>query len=108
MNRRNRRYSGQKKPLSTPSIGAAVCGAVSLTIWFLAIAFSAKAEGGSGNVAGGICVLAMILSIGAFAAGFGMVKNENFEKISRIVGVAVPGAAMLCWILLYCIGILVG
>ena len=28
MNRRNRRYNGQKKPLSTPSIGAAIGGGI--------------------------------------------------------------------------------
>lgn len=37
-----------------------------------------------------------------------MARNDNFEKISRILGVVVPAIATACWVILYCIGILIG
>ena len=35
-------------------------------------------------------------------------KNENFDKVSRILGVVVPAVAAALWVLLYIIGILMG
>lgn len=108
MNRRSRRYSGQKKPLSTPSIGAALGAVASLLILVLALFIAANTDGSSANIIGGISVLAMILAIATCVAGAHMARNDNFEKISRILGVVVPAIATACWVILYCIGILIG
>ncbi|MBC5685694.1 hypothetical protein H8R94_03525 [Roseburia sp. NSJ-9] len=108
MNRRSRRYSGKKKPLSTPSIGAALGAAASLLILVLALFIAANTDGSSANIIGGISVLAMILAIATCVAGAHMARNDNFEKISRILGVVVPAIATACWVILYCIGILIG
>ena len=104
MNRRNKRYSGQKKPLSTPSIGAAIGGVASLLVMVLALLVASRTDGASANIVGGICVLAMIFSVVVCVVGTRMLRNDNFEKISRMVGVI----ATACWIILYCIGILIG
>ena len=84
MNRRSRRYSGQKKPLSTPSIGAALGAAASLLILVLALFIAANTDGSSANIIGGISVLAMILAIATCVAGAHMARNDNFEKISAV------------------------
>ena len=96
MNRRSRRYSGQKKPLSTPSIGAALGAAASLLILVLALFIAANTDGSSANIIGGISVLAMILAIATCVTGAHMARNDNFEKISRILGVVVPAIATAC------------
>ena len=50
----------------------------------------------------------MIVTIVALIRGVQVSKNENFDKVSRILGVVVPAVAAALWVLLYIIGILMG
>lgn len=107
MSQRNRRY-GEKKPLSTGSLAMA---GVALGSFFLLIAvlvlMSFTEERGQ-TLYGGLCVLAMIVAVLSLIRGSRLQKNENFEKVSRYIGVIVPGLAVLAWVLIYCIGIFMG
>lgn len=108
MNRRRRRYSGQKKPISVPSVVTAVMGAVSILAFAVIITLATAAGGNSTNVVGGISVLLFLASAVAVVYGWKIHRNDNFELISRWLGVIVPAVATLNWLVLYMIGILVG
>lgn len=108
MTDRVRRYRGNRKPRSRGSLWAAACGAGSIVMFAFALFASARTQGASANVIGGLCVLAMLVAIVALVYGVRFFKNENFDKLSRVLGVVVPFLATFGWIMLYCIGIFIG
>lgn len=107
MSQRNRRYR-DKKPLSTGSLAMA---GVALGSFFLLIAvlllMSFTKERGQ-TIYGGLSVLAMIVAVLTLIRGSRLKKNDNFEKVSRQIGVIVPGLTVLAWVLIYCVGIFMG
>ncbi|MDD6194831.1 MAG: hypothetical protein PUB19_08030 [Lachnospiraceae bacterium] len=108
MNRRNNRRYREKKPLSTESIVASVVGGVSILFYLFTLLFVAGTEGTVANVFGGVSVLAMIVTIVALVQGAKVRKNDNFDKVSRVLGVVVPALGAALWVILYMIGILMG
>lgn len=106
MNRRNRRYR-EKKPVSTTSLVYAGVSAFSFLLCICAIVISVGTDGASPRFVGGIAVLCMIATTYILICGIKLFKNENFSKVSRLVGVLVPAIATLFWILLYIVGIFV-
>ena len=108
MNRRNNRKYREKKPQATESIISAAIGGASILLFLFILLFVAGTEGTVANVFGGVSVLAMFISLVALVRGAKMSKNDNFDKISRVLGVAVPAVGASLWVLLYIIGILMG
>ena len=108
MNRRNNRRYREKKPLSTESVIVAVVGGVSILLYLFMLLFVAGSEGTVANVFGGVSVLVMIASIVALVRGIRISKNDNFDKVSRVLGVIVPALGTASWVILYIIGILMG
>lgn len=108
MSRRNNRRYRDKKPFSTESVVQIVIGGVSILAFLAILLLAARTEGTIANFFGGASVLIMIVTIVALIRGVQVSKNENFDKVSRILGVVVPAVAAALWVLLYIIGILMG
>ncbi len=107
MSRGKRRYA-EKKSKSTEAVVDASVGFACIIANFVMLVLAAGVEESLGNVFGGISFLCMLVSIVVLVRGSREYKNENFDKTSRIFGVAVPAIATTLWILLYITGIFMG
>lgn len=107
MSRRKRRYT-EKKPLSTGSIVEAVVALISIVMLVVLLFLIALSDGKGENLYGGLAVLGMLAALISLIRGYKLRKNENFEKISRLLGVIVPLIATVLWVLIYIIGIFKG
>ncbi len=108
MRRRNRRYSGTKKPIAMSSVWTAAVGAIALLLMWAFLSVLAFGSIGSPRIVGGIAMLVMVASIVALFVGTKTFRNDNFSTISRVLGLVLPAIATVAWLLLYCIGILFG
>lgn len=107
MSQRKRRYM-EKKPLSTGSVVEAVVALISIVLLVVLLFVMAWSEGKGQNLYGGLAVLGMLAALISLIRGYKHCKNENFEKISRLLGVIVPLIATILWMLVYIIGIFKG
>jgi glycerol uptake facilitator-like aquaporin len=108
MNRRRRRIKEKRKPFSPVSLGAVIAGGVTLLLFFLVLTVSAYEQGNTANILGAVAVVSMVVAIVAFARGLTERKNDNFDLLTRWLGVILPAVAALSWIVLYLIGALLG
>ena len=69
---------------------------------------SAGSGGNTPALLGGLSIFALIAAIAALVMGLRARKNENFDKLFRILGVALPLIAVLLWAGLYLLGMFLG
>lgn len=98
----------KRKPVSTETIAAVGLSAVAIVIFAVFIALSAGSGGNTPTLLGGLSVFALIVSVVALVTGIRGRKNENFDKLFRVLGVALPLIAVLLWTGLYLLGMFLG
>mgnify|MGYP000001777302 FL=1 len=98
----------KRKPVSTETIAAVGLSAAAIAVFVLFIALSAGSGGNTPALLGGLSIFALIAAIAAFVMGFRARKNENFDRLFRILGVALPLIAVLLWAGLYLLGMFLG
>ena len=95
-------------PVSTETIAAVGLSAAAIAVFVLFIALSAGSGGNTPALLGGLSIFALIAAIAALVMGLRARKNENFDKLFRILGVALPLIAVLLWAGLYLLGMFLG
>lgn len=105
--RRRRRYR-EKKPVSNETVLAVGLAGATLLVFVFFLAVSIRTDGNTSNLLGGLSVFSLIGAAVALATGVKARKNENFNKVMRALGVAVPAAAVAVWGGLYLIGMFFG
>lgn len=108
MSQRRRKNYGVKRPKSQVSIVTMIIGAVTIGLYLLflsltMIGFSAGARAMSciGVISAGVSVLALSRSIEPF-------RDVSFDSLTRWLGILLPSAGFLIWIITYFIGIFLG
>lgn len=105
--RRRRRYR-EKKPVSAETVLAVALAAVAIAVFVIFLLISVQTGGNTPNLLGGLSVFAMIAAVIALVVGVRARSNENFDRVMRVLGVAVPAAAVAVWGGLYFMGMFLG
>lgn len=106
--RRRRRYRENRKPVSGETIMAVGLSAAALAAFAVFLAISVAGGGNTPNLLGGLSVFALIAAVISLIVGARAYRNENFNKGMRILGVALPAAAVFVWLGLYFLGMFLG
>ena len=107
MARRRRRSYEKKKPVAVAAIWTSVIGLICFLL-ALALVFVASAGVDFGKVPGIAGVLIMLISMMSFSVGVKTARNADYDIITRVLGVIVPGIAMMVLLIMYFAGILFG
>lgn len=108
MRRRNKRMKEKRKPFSPVSVGAALTGAGTLILFFVAILLSASRQGAAGRLLGAVSFLCMLIAFLGLFRGWSERKNENFNTAICWCGVILPAVSAGCWMALYLLGAVIG
>jgi len=105
MRSRKRRYR-EKKPNDPRSLLVAMPAAVSIIFYLMALILSVRNEGSIGRFIPAIGVLLLLISFFLLYYGIREVKQDDFSKISRILGAVLPLISLLIWLIVFLAGLL--
>ncbi len=106
--KRNKRRYMERKPLSIASIVWGTVGILSFLSEVLLLLIDAYNDGYLPNYMGGMGVLLMAVSVVALYFALLKLRDDSVRGSSKAFGVAAAAISLVLWILLYCVGILVG
>ncbi len=107
MARRRRRSYEKKKPVAVAAIWTSVIG---LICFLIAVALMLLTTVGLdfGKLPGVVGVMAMLVAVITFSTGVRTARQDDYDLVTRVLGVILPALAMVLLILLYFTGILFG
>lgn len=105
MRSRKRRYR-EKKPSDPRSLLAAMPAAVSIVFYIMALILSVRNNGTIGRLIPSIGVVLLLISFFLLYYGAREVKKDDFNGISRGLGVLLPLISLLIWLIVFLAGLL--
>ncbi len=109
MNNRHRRRrwaTESKKSPSNTSITVAIISGVAIIYLIVCIVLAINTGGDVPNFVGALGMVFFLATIPCFVIGRRRFKMNNYNLVSRIVGLVIPIIALAAWGLLYLFGLI--
>ena len=103
--RRRKWATEANKNASNASIAVAVISVISIIFLIVAVVYAIESGGRIPNFMGALGMVFFLGMIPSVVIGRNQFKLQNFNFISRIIGLVIPKIALIAWGILYFFGL---